>query len=131
MNSRNSLEEVKRMREAAIKRAKATQAKSQIDLNSSRLEFDNSIEENMPSNKNAEYSKKSNNLKKDENIGFKSTNIPVSSKSNNKLQFESIINILRDVLQDTDKTLILVLIFLLMDNEENFPILLVLFYLLI
>ena len=133
MNSRNSFEEMKKMREAAIKRAKATQAKSQSDRNSSRLEIGNSMEAKKIGNKNTDISKDCINVKNAENNDDNSKYVSSAHNSgkSGKLPFEGITKILKDVLQDTDKTLILVLIFLLMDEEENFPILLVLFYLLI
>ncbi len=133
MNNRNSIEEIKRMREAAIKHAKATQARSQIDLNSSRSEFVNGSEEKMSGNKMTNNSLEGHNVKSSENTEFKSTHTQSAFKrnKNNKTPFDGITNILKDILKDTDKTLILVLIFLLMDNEENLPILLVLLYLLI
>ncbi len=133
MNSRNSLDEMRKMREAAIKRAKATQAKSQGELSFSHLESNNKAEEKMSDKKGINSSRNNDNGKNIENSEFNSSAVPIIFKGNknNKPSFDNITNILKDILQDTDKTLILVLILLLMDNEENFPILLVLFYLLL
>jgi len=139
MNGRTSLEEMKKMREAAIKRAKATQARSQAEIKFSSLNNrsnkSNRLEEKVSNNSiNFSKDKDINSPQKNENLGLdnKASNVPIVSGSNkaNKFPFENLSYLLNDVLQDTDKALIFILIFLLIDNEENFPVLLVLFYLL-
>lgn len=138
MNGRTSLEEMKKMREAAIKRAKATQARSQGGINFSSLNNhsnkSNKIEEKVSNNINSSKDKGININKENENLGSdsKATNISIVSGGNksNKFPFENLSCLLKDILHDTDKALIFILIFLLIDNEENFPVLLVLFYLL-
>lgn len=154
INKRNSAEEMQKMQEEAIKRVKEMHAKSKPSdfsqvANQSASYPNEKIFQNAEKNDNtikkrnvfekSQYSQKRNsnfNMRKTKFVNDsppeenQDTAPPLKNKRPRSL-IGGLPNLIDLIFKDEDKSLLIVLLVLLMDNEENFTILLVLFYLLI